>query len=43
MEFLLLGLGDARELQTPLFLLCLTIYTVTIVGNILIIVLVVTD
>ncbi|XP_075027239.1 olfactory receptor 2D2-like [Calonectris borealis] len=43
MEFLLLGLGDARELQTPLFLLCLTVYTVTMVGNILIIVLVVTD
>ncbi|NXA26685.1 O1020 protein, partial [Ibidorhyncha struthersii] len=43
MEFLLLGLGDACELQTPLFLLCLTIYTVTMVGNILIIMLVVTD
>ncbi|NXW87501.1 OL998 protein, partial [Alopecoenas beccarii] len=43
MEFLLLGLGDAHALQTPLFLLCLTIYTVTIGGNILIIVLVVTD
>lgn len=43
MEFLFLGLGDVCELQTPLFLLFLTIYTVTIVGNILIIVLVVTD
>ncbi|NXJ72396.1 O1020 protein, partial [Rostratula benghalensis] len=43
MEFFLLGLGNAHELQIPLFLLCLTIYTVTIVGNILIIVLVVTD
>ncbi|KAM6360753.1 LOW QUALITY PROTEIN: olfactory receptor 5AP2-like [Pluvialis apricaria] len=43
MELLLLGLGDAYELQTLLFLLCLTIYTVTMVGNILIIMLVVTD
>ncbi|NXI67901.1 O1020 protein, partial [Anseranas semipalmata] len=43
MEFLLLGLGNAPELQTPLFLICLTIYTVTVVGNILIILLVVTD
>ena len=43
MEFLLLGLGDARELQTPLFLLCLATYTVTMVGKILIIVLVVRD
>ncbi|XP_076212572.1 LOW QUALITY PROTEIN: olfactory receptor 10A4-like [Aptenodytes patagonicus] len=43
MEFLLLRLGDAHELQTPLFLLCLTIYTVTMVGNVLIIVLVVID
>ncbi|NXN38260.1 O1020 protein, partial [Rhinoptilus africanus] len=43
MEFLLLGLGDAHELQTPLFLLCLTIYIVTMVGSMLIIVLVATD
>jgi len=43
MEFHLLGLGDAHELQTALFLLCLTIYTVIRVGNFLIIVLVVTD
>ncbi|NXV39419.1 O1020 protein, partial [Rissa tridactyla] len=43
MESLLPGLGDAHELQTPLFVLCLTIYTVTMVGNMLIIVLVVTD
>ncbi|XP_009332282.1 PREDICTED: olfactory receptor 5I1-like [Pygoscelis adeliae] len=43
MEFLLLRLGDAHKLQTPLFLLCLTIYTVTMVGNVLIIVLVVID
>ncbi|KAF1467961.1 hypothetical protein FQV08_0011903, partial [Pygoscelis antarcticus] len=43
MEFLLLRLGDAHELQTPLFLLCLTIYTVTMVRNVLIIVLVVID
>ncbi|XP_010075637.1 PREDICTED: olfactory receptor 5F1-like [Pterocles gutturalis] len=45
MEFLLLGLGDACELQTLLFLLSLTmcLITVTMVGNILIIVLVVID
>ncbi|XP_063177720.1 olfactory receptor 2D2-like [Chroicocephalus ridibundus] len=43
MEFLLPGLGDAHELQTPLFVLCLTIYTVTMVGNMLVIVLVITD
>ncbi|NXL93175.1 OR5BL protein, partial [Alectura lathami] len=43
MELLLLGLGNAPELQTPLFLICLSIYIVTMVGNNLIIVLVVTD
>ncbi|XP_062457502.1 olfactory receptor 10A6-like [Rhea pennata] len=42
-EFLLLGMGNVPSLQTPLFLLLLMIYLVTVVGNILIIVLVVTD
>ncbi|XP_067173100.1 olfactory receptor 5B21-like [Apteryx mantelli] len=43
MEFLLLGMGNVPSLQTPLFLLLLMIYLVTMVGNSLIIVLVVTD
>ncbi|XP_062457508.1 olfactory receptor 12D1-like [Rhea pennata] len=42
-KFLLLGMGNVPSLQTPLFLLLLMIYLVTVVGNILIIVLVVTD
>ncbi|XP_034642586.1 olfactory receptor 11A1-like [Trachemys scripta elegans] len=42
-EFILLGFGDLPELQTLLFLLFLVIYIVTMAGNILIIVLVVTD
>ncbi|XP_030395504.1 olfactory receptor 11A1-like [Gopherus evgoodei] len=42
-EFILLGFGDLPELQTLLFLLFLVIYIVTMAGNILIFVLVVTD
>uniref|UniRef100_A0A8C3SJF4 Olfactory receptor n=1 Tax=Chelydra serpentina TaxID=8475 RepID=A0A8C3SJF4_CHESE len=42
-EFILLGFGDLPELQTLLFLLFLVIYIVTMAGNILIIVLIVTD
>ncbi|XP_066485394.1 olfactory receptor 11A1-like [Tiliqua scincoides] len=42
-QFLLLGFGDLQELQIVLFLIFLTIYVVTMVGNILIIVLVVSD
>ncbi|KAM7150561.1 olfactory receptor 5M5-like [Macrochelys suwanniensis] len=42
-EFILLGFGNAPELQPLLFLLFLMIYIVTIVGNILIIMLVVAD
>ncbi|NXG94141.1 OR6B1 protein, partial [Stercorarius parasiticus] len=42
-EFLLLGMGDMPTLQIPLFLLLLTIYLVTMVGNILIVVLVVLE
>ncbi|KFP50166.1 Olfactory receptor 1020, partial [Cathartes aura] len=43
MEFLLLGMGDVASLQTPLFFLLFLIYSVTVVGNILITVLVVVD
>ncbi|XP_039353358.1 olfactory receptor 10K1-like [Mauremys reevesii] len=43
MDFILLGFGNAPELQPLLFLLFLLIYTVTMVGNILIIMLVVVD
>ncbi|KAM9121350.1 olfactory receptor 6F1-like [Pangshura tecta] len=43
MDFILLGFGNAPELQPPLFLLFLLIYIVTMVGNILIIMLVVVD
>ncbi|XP_025978934.1 olfactory receptor 6B2-like [Dromaius novaehollandiae] len=43
MDFLLLGMGHVLILQTPLFLLSLMIYLVTMVGNILIVVLVVAD
>ncbi|XP_077171336.1 olfactory receptor 5V1-like [Paroedura picta] len=41
--FILLGFGDAPELQIPLFLVFLIIYVVTMAGNIIIIVLVITD
>ncbi|XP_063158276.1 olfactory receptor 1M1-like [Candoia aspera] len=43
MEFILLGFGEQQLLQTPLFLLFLVIYAVTMAGNILIILLVLTD
>ncbi|XP_032634302.1 olfactory receptor 6B1-like [Chelonoidis abingdonii] len=42
-EFILLEFGDLQGLQTPLFLLFLVIYIVTMAGNILIVALVVTD
>uniref|UniRef100_A0A8C3XPF0 Olfactory receptor n=1 Tax=Chelydra serpentina TaxID=8475 RepID=A0A8C3XPF0_CHESE len=42
-EFNLLGFGNLSQLQTLLFLLFLVIYIVTVAGNILIVVLVVTD
>ncbi|KAM7150035.1 olfactory receptor 5M5-like [Macrochelys suwanniensis] len=42
-EFILLGFGNAPELQPLLFLMFLVIYIVTMVGNILIIMLVVFD
>uniref|UniRef100_A0A8C4WQ93 Olfactory receptor n=1 Tax=Gopherus evgoodei TaxID=1825980 RepID=A0A8C4WQ93_9SAUR len=42
-EFVLLGFGSLQELQTPLFLLFLVIYIVTMAGNILIIALILTD
>uniref|UniRef100_A0A8C3HHY8 Olfactory receptor n=1 Tax=Chrysemys picta bellii TaxID=8478 RepID=A0A8C3HHY8_CHRPI len=42
-EFILLGFGDLPELQTPLFLMFLLIYVVTVAGNILIVALVVAD
>ncbi|XP_074023331.1 olfactory receptor 5AP2-like [Numenius arquata] len=42
-EFLLLGLSNVPELQVPLFLLSLTIYMLTVFGNLLIVVLVVAD
>ncbi|XP_048372551.1 olfactory receptor 1020-like [Sphaerodactylus townsendi] len=41
--FLLLGFGDAPELQIPLFLVFLIIYSVTMTGNIIIILLVILD
>ncbi|NXF40745.1 O1020 protein, partial [Nyctibius bracteatus] len=43
LEFLLLGMSDGPSLQTLLFILLLIIYTVTVFGNILIVVLVVAD
>ncbi|XP_030401637.1 olfactory receptor 10C1-like [Gopherus evgoodei] len=43
MEFILLGFGSVRELQPLLFLVFLVIYVVTVMGNILIVALVVTD
>ncbi|XP_065419146.1 olfactory receptor 11A1-like [Chrysemys picta bellii] len=42
-EFILLGFGNLPELQILLFLVFLVIYTVTMFGNVLIIVLVVAD
>ncbi|XP_032621592.2 olfactory receptor 10A7-like [Chelonoidis abingdonii] len=42
-EFILLGFGNLPELQLLLFLLFLAIYIMTVAGNILIVVLVVTD
>ncbi|XP_054849724.1 olfactory receptor 5B21-like [Eublepharis macularius] len=42
-EFILLGFGDLLSLQIPLFLLFLTIYIVTMSGNLLIVVLIVAD
>ncbi|XP_048372544.1 olfactory receptor 1020-like [Sphaerodactylus townsendi] len=41
--FILLGFGNTPELQTPLFLLFLIIFIVTLAGNIIIIVLVILD
>ncbi|KAM6188759.1 olfactory receptor 11A1-like [Sarcoramphus papa] len=43
MDFVLLGIRDVPTLQNLLFLLLLMIYSVTMVGNILIVVLVVAD
>ncbi|NXG60277.1 O1020 protein, partial [Hemiprocne comata] len=43
LEFLLLGMSDGPSLQTLLFVLSLLIYTATVFGNILIVVLVVAD
>ncbi|NXU30603.1 O1020 protein, partial [Thalassarche chlororhynchos] len=43
LEFLLLGTSDGPSLQTLLFVLLLIIYTATVFGNILIVVLVMTD
>ncbi|XP_067386473.1 olfactory receptor 6B1-like [Emydura macquarii macquarii] len=42
-EFILLGFGNVPEMQILLFLLFLVIYTVTVAGNTLIVVLVVAD
>ncbi|XP_074838648.1 olfactory receptor 5M5-like [Carettochelys insculpta] len=42
-EFILLGFGNDPELQPLLFLIFLTVYLVTLAGNVLIIVLVVAD
>nr|XP_028558737.1 olfactory receptor 2AP1-like [Podarcis muralis] len=42
-EFILLGFGDLPELQPHLFVLFLVIYIVTITGNLLILLLVVSD
>ncbi|KFQ72540.1 Olfactory receptor 5B21, partial [Phaethon lepturus] len=43
LKFLLLGMSDGPSLQTPLFVLLLIIYTATVFGNILIVVLVIAD
>uniref|UniRef100_A0A8D2J4G4 Olfactory receptor n=1 Tax=Varanus komodoensis TaxID=61221 RepID=A0A8D2J4G4_VARKO len=42
-EFILLGFGDLQNLQIPLFLLFLLIYILTMAGNLLIVVLIVSD
>uniref|UniRef100_A0A803SNL6 Olfactory receptor n=1 Tax=Anolis carolinensis TaxID=28377 RepID=A0A803SNL6_ANOCA len=42
-EFILLGFGDLKEFQILLFVLFLTIYIMTVAGNLLIVVLVMTD
>ncbi|XP_036620828.1 olfactory receptor 5F1-like [Trichosurus vulpecula] len=42
-EFILLGLTDSKELQVILFVLFLAIYTLTVVGNIGMIVLIILD
>ncbi|XP_067388473.1 olfactory receptor 6N1-like [Emydura macquarii macquarii] len=42
-HFIILGFGNLPQLQVPLFLLFLVIYILTMAGNILIIVLIVTD
>uniref|UniRef100_A0A8C4WI49 Olfactory receptor n=1 Tax=Gopherus evgoodei TaxID=1825980 RepID=A0A8C4WI49_9SAUR len=42
-EFVLLGFRSFQELKTPLFLLFLVIYIVTMAGNVLIIALILTD
>ncbi|XP_034278763.1 olfactory receptor 1M1-like [Pantherophis guttatus] len=42
-EFILLGFGEHKLLHTPLFILFLLIYAITMAGNILIILLVVID
>ncbi|XP_066465387.1 olfactory receptor 1M1-like [Eleutherodactylus coqui] len=39
-EFFLIGFGDLHVLQAPLFLLCLLVYVLCLIGNIMIIVLV---
>ncbi|XP_054849719.1 olfactory receptor 11A1-like [Eublepharis macularius] len=42
-EFILLGFGDLQEIHIPLFLVFLVIYIMTMAGNLLILVLVITD
>ncbi|XP_042329587.1 olfactory receptor 6B1-like [Sceloporus undulatus] len=42
-EFILLGFGDLQELRFLLFVVFLTIYIMTITGNLLMVILVVTD
>lgn len=42
-EFILLGFGDLPELQSLLFLLFFGIYLVTMAGNLMMVVLVVTE
>ncbi|XP_066485432.1 olfactory receptor 5AP2-like [Tiliqua scincoides] len=42
-EFILIGFGDVQDLQIPLFLLFLLIYIATLTGNLLILLLIVTD
>ncbi|XP_061448044.1 olfactory receptor 2AP1-like [Rhineura floridana] len=42
-HFILMGFGDVQQFQIPLFLLFLAVYIVTVSGNLLLIVLVVTN